>query len=865
MQLAKGDRLGPYEVEAPLGAGGMGEVYRARDTRLGREVAIKVLPAGHQTSREFRERFEREARAISALNHPNICTLFDVGSEGETSFLVMELIEGETLLQQLAGHEAAPLAETLRHATEIARALACAHNAGIVHRDLKPANVMITRSGVKLLDFGVAHLSVMESVAEDESTMVRELTTEGTIVGTLHYMAPEQLEGKRVDARTDIFAFGCILHEMLTRRRLFEGDSHAAEISLIMNWDPQRLELPSASFSRSLERLLRKCLARSPEDRWQSAADLAVELDWIAEDVRTPTEVASATVARKAGKVRRWLPWAVAAGSIALAIFAVTIVRPRAAPAALLRLSAPIVADRLQIGHGTRLIAISPDGRYLAYAAATEGKSMLWLSSLGDGRAAPIPHTEGGTDPFWSPDSNELGFRIGSKLVKVTRQGENLTMICARCGRSLATWGGDGTIVLPAEGQKLRRVAATGGSPVDLPIAKVPSGGLVLWPFFVDANTVAYCVIGTSGDIRLRALSLDSARDVDLGPIESRVEVVDGVLLFAREGALMAQRLGRDLSKVAEPVQIASDVNNYTTFGMAMFTASSDALAYVGSSTDAQATWFAADGRVLGKIGPVGAENPARLSPDGSKVVVSATDPHTGTDDLWVSDVSRNSTIRITDTEAGEYLPFWSPDGRTIAFTSDADGGVIATVPASGGEITPLLRQGDFAWGHDWAEGGLIIEKAKGLALLEPRQGAQPAAWMKSSFSVTWARLSPNRKYLAYVSHGSGQNETYVAPVDDFEQSIQVSSGGGEWPAWRHDSNELYFATRNNAVFAAHMKSTTRLDFEPARLLFRSAEGDWDGFDASPDGEKFLITRVLDGPATNPINIVANWKQLLAR
>ncbi len=566
--VSTGTRLGPYEILSPLGAGGMGEVYRARDTRLDRTVAVKVLPSRLLSDSEARARFEREARAISALNHPNICTLHDVGDQDGTIYLVMELLEGESLAALLLRGRLL-LDRALRHGIEIARALDRAHRQGIIHRDLKPGNIMITRVGVKIVDFGLAR-QTLSAAAHDAPTVATPITAEGTILGTLQYMSPEQLEGKAADERTDIFSLGCILYEMVTGRRAFDGSSQVSIITSIMSEEPPPLGSLVPLTPPSLERLVGRCLAKSAEDRWRSAGDLATELQWISEG-----SGASATAAAK----RSHAPWIVAGASLLLAGVAgvMMLMRRPPAPASPLRAAISIAADTLATTILRNNLAISPDGRSLVYLATNKGKRALWLRKLDSPDSVELPHTENASFAIWSPDGTEIAFDTASSLVRMPIGGGDPIVVCELKPGAYqsATWGEDGTILisqlLAAEGaNKLTRVSSSGG-----PITEIMfEGRNVVFPRFLDRDRFLYCSFSVPSDFRLHERSLSTGADRDLGPIESRAEVVGDTLLFVRAGSLCAQRLGKDFARSSEPVVIAPDVELYGTLGGAEFSAS---------------------------------------------------------------------------------------------------------------------------------------------------------------------------------------------------------------------------------------------------------------------------------------------------
>jgi serine/threonine protein kinase/Tol biopolymer transport system component len=845
----------------------MGEVYRARDIRLDRSVALKVLPPGIAGRADLRTRFEREARAISALNHPNICTLFDVGGEGETSYLVMELIEGETLASLLQKGPL-PLERVLRYGIEIAAALAAAHRHKIVHRDLKPGNIMLTRSGIKLLDFGLARLQETPPVAShDAPTAMNPLTAEGTIVGTLQYMAPEQLEGRSIDERTDLFALGCILYEMATGHRAFDGSSSASIITSIMSAQPAPMTSVTPVAPASLERLVAKCLEKSADDRWQSASDLAIELRWIAEG-------SGPSAVQTKGPRSTRAAWLVALlACVGAAVFAILWVRRPHDETVPLRSTLPLVAERLAEDLLRRPIAISPDGRYLAYTATVNGKPMLWLRSFIDGNAAPVPGSEGAVGPFWSPDSGQIGFLQASKLVSASRQGGPISAICdvSPGANTMAAWTSHGTIIFSelTTHRGLQEVPASGGTPRPLG-PPPPSRGAILFPQLADRDHLVYCTVLKGGDLRLHLLTLDSGRDRDLGDIESRVEIVGNEMLFVRDGSLFAQRIDTDFHRIGEPALIASEVATYATLGTAVFTACPFAVVYAGSANDSRLTWFDRHGNVLSVFGPNNVLPGVRISHDGRRVAIAVTDARLGTGDLWSCDLARNTAIRLTSTRLNEGSPVWSPDDRTIAYSYELDGPPhLFTMPAGGGEPTMITPIRGIQYVSDWTPDGRFLAFSESSAttkrdiwLVSPKPGAQPVPWLKTPFFEGSPRVSPDGRWMAYVSDASGQTEIYVAPFDRPNDALQVSRGGGRSPVWAHDGGGIFYGTSDRAIYSVKLRTKPSLDADPPVLLFRNSEGEWSQFDVAPGDDKFLSARTLSGPETRPLNLVANWLAL---
>jgi eukaryotic-like serine/threonine-protein kinase len=644
MALTAGTKLGAYEILAPLGAGGMGEVYRARDTRLDRSVAIKVLPAHLATQEELRARFEREARAVSGLNHPHICTLYDIGRQDDIDFLVMEYLEGETLAARLRKGPL-PLDQAITTALEIADALDKAHRKGVTHRDLKPGNIMLTKAGAKLLDFGLAKLTPTQDGAVLGSKVPtadfsKELTAQGTILGTLQYMSPEQLEGMEADARSDIFSFGAVLYEILTGRKAFEGRSQSSVIAAIMHVDPPDISAIQPLTPPSIDRLVRICLAKDPDNRWQTAHDLALQLQWIGEggsQAGIPVPVATRR------RHRERLAWVLVALATVLAAVA-------AIPAAMHFLETPEGRVRFEIQTPSMinpfLVSVSPDGRKVAFVASpSPGVSLLYVRPIDSVSATPMPGTEGASNPFWSPDSNFIGFGVGgSKLKRVDAAGGSPQSICDLASNFAGgTWNAENVIVF-GQANSLYRVSAAGGIAQQISSPDQSSGEMFhSWPRFLP-DGLHYLYLSWNSKPENRAIfvgDLDSKKAARLFPAESMAVFADpGFIVFQREGTLLSQQFDpRRMELRGEPVRLAEDVPSSAVNGRAAFDASAHTLVYrsdaSGAAQKLALTWVDRNGKTLETVGAPGPYQGPDLSPDSKQIAVHRHDGKGG--DVWIS------------------------------------------------------------------------------------------------------------------------------------------------------------------------------------------------------------------------------------
>ena len=863
--MVPGSKLGPYEILAPIGKGGMGEVFKARDTRLDRIVAVKV------SAERFSDRFDREERAVAALNHPHICTLYDVGPD----YLVMEYIEGKALAGPL------PLDEALRYAIQIADALDAAHRKGIVHRDLKPGNILVTRAGVKLLDFGLAKIGPV-APGEDAATRTVALTAERTIVGTLQYMSPEQLRGGEVDSRSDIFAFGAVLYEMLTGRAAFAASDAASTIAAILTAQPPSMQTVAPVTPPALERVVRMCLAKDPYDRWQSARDLKHELAWIAEGA-APASLELAALPRS--RSRNWIAVGVLA-ALCLGLLVVALAHWREAPPSEEVVRFTVTAPE-KAGNPT-FLTLSPDGRHLAFSA----DNRIYVRAIDQLDARALNGAEGTGWPFWSPDGRYLAFASGGKLKKIDINGGPPLTLCGVNTIFPGAWGPDGTILIGQLGDGIYRVPASGGTLTR--VTKVdPSRGEsrhTFPQFLPDGRRFLYVAASVTVEKNmLYAASLDSDSRTQIMPAESNVAFVPsqprsshGYLVFARQTTLLARPFDASaLRPTGEPFPIAESVTMAPPTIGASLQSAYFTVATAGSSLawspagarERHLTWFDRSGRQGSPLGAPAIINSIRLFRDSDRAVASIDDPANGTRDLWVLDADRGTTSRLTFDHAGADNPVLSPDGSRVAFNA-TNGKVLNLFQQSttgAGRPELLLESDQNKLPTDWsADGRYLVYHVLPLngkyeiwAVSNP---AGPATDRKvlpvirTPADTTYARISPDGKWVAYQSDESGRYEIYVQPFRPGEPPSakwQISTSGGARPHWRRDGKEICFFSVDK-MMAVEAKTTGEI-LQPGlpKPLFPLAAGF--AIDMSGDGQRFLIGFGGPQPNTRPIIVTRNW------
>jgi eukaryotic-like serine/threonine-protein kinase len=849
----------------------MGDVYTARDTRLGRTVAIKVLSAALSSSPDARDRLKREARTLSQLSHPHICALYDVGEQGDIDFLVMEVLAGETLAARLA-RGALPFGQAVTIATGIARALDAAHRRGIVHRDLKPGNVMLTPTGAKLLDFGLAKPVaplVQGSGVDATASFRRDMTAEGSILGTIQYMAPEQLEGRPADSRSDLFAFGATLFEMATGRRAFAGESAAAIASAIMATEPPAVSSLQPAAPAAFDRLVLGCLAKDPGERWQSAHDAVLLLQSIAgPDQQAPSP------SRRSQAAVPWAPWILAAAAVALVLTRFAWQRPPdPAPQRSITFSIQPPPGRFFTFFENVEMAVSPDGTTVAFIASDAAGLRVWLRPLASEDATPLPGTEGAVSAFWSPDGKSLGFFADDKLKRIDLPGKTAVVLCPTLdsiGYS-GTWGRDGRILFASlsAGSSIMAVSSSGGTPVDE--RKVdPSQGeqRLQFPHFLpDRREYLYLARDIKNSTGRLILASPGQTPREVMPVDSNVQYVDpGFLMFVRDGTLLAQRFDATAGRVSgDPIAVADPVNYFSSTANAHFSASrGGVVAYQSHSDVAHLAWFdrAGTATVITTM-PPGGYLDLRLSADGREVLLPRAQRGTGTFDLWRLNLTRGVDERLTSDPGNEIGAMPVPGRRAMVYARNTPPHMVIRDEVTGAE-SPVTPGAEFQGAEDVTPDGqwLVYTERKrsgtyGLFVVALADGADrtPSAAYDSSFQHGSARFSPDGHWLAFAAADSGQGEIYVAPFPATGRKERISSRGGRLPRWSRDGHELFFVS-NDALLAAPM-TAGRPAGAPA-VVFKLPGTPWTDYDVSPD-RRFLAIVPETFASQQPMTVIVNW------
>jgi serine/threonine protein kinase/Tol biopolymer transport system component len=892
MALTSGTKLGPYEIQSLLGAGGMGEVYRARDTRLDRTVAVKVLASHLSSSPELKHRMEREGRAISSLNHPSICQLYDIGSQNGADYLVMEFLEGETLADKLR-KGAMPPNEIYKVGIAVAEALAVAHRSGIVHRDLKPGNIMLTAGGAKLMDFGLAKPlgtpaapsgsgtappSFTAAATMSGPTPLSPLTTAGSIIGTIQYMSPEQIEGKEADARSDIFALGAVLYEMAAGKRPFSGKSQISLASSILESDPASIRELKPNTPPAFEHLVTTCLQKNPEDRYLAAHDIRLELQFIAGEKSSLSATEAAPSPPPASNRRERIAWA--AGILAAIVLGILagIFFHRSAPARVTRtvIDPPEKATLDLTGDSAGPPVLSPDGGMLAFAAsAADGKITLWVRPMNSLEPRQLAGTDNAIFPFWSPDGRSLGFFAEGKLKTIDVDGGSpQTVADAPFGRGGA-WGPGGVILFsPLTQAGLMRVSANGGTPV--PATKIDSIQHTShrWPFFLpDGKHFLYLAIhhdpGKAANNTLYYASIDGGESKALLHSQSNAVYGSGYLLFARNEQLMAQPFDPSNGTLSGEAQVVAKgvVNDPTTWHMDASAAGELLVLASGGTGDWQLLWMDRGSKQITTVAEkLSNLQMARISPQGDRIAMQID---TGANDIWVLDVARGIKTRLTFGPVSNMFPVWSPDGKWIVYTADRNGraNLIRKPSDGGGAEEILLTDEQLIFPTDWSRDGKYIFYSRGpvggqevwaLPMEGERKAFLVAPRSANSFSV-FGRLSPDGRWLAYSSNESGTNEIYVVPFRGGQGKWQVSANGGAIPHWSRDGKELFYMDASYNLFALPVNQVGgALQFGTAEQLVRNWSAPQVFYDISPDSKRILLDRISQ-QVSQSVTVVTNF------
>jgi eukaryotic-like serine/threonine-protein kinase len=882
MSLSTGSRLGPYEILAAIGAGGMGEVYRARDTRLGREVAVKVLPEIFSDDRDRVRRFQLEARAAGMLNHPNILAVHDLGTEDGHLYLVTELLEGETLATRLE-QGALPQRKAIDYAQQVARGLAAAHDKGITHRDLKPSNLFITRDGhVKILDFGLAKVAAPEM--ENTGDRSDFGSKPGLVLGTVGYMSPEQVKCQPVDARSDIFSFGAVLYEMVSGRRAFEASTKVGTMALIVREDPPPLQTPLG-----LERLIHRCLEKSPEERFQSARDLGYALQSLSVADSGATNAIALPPPPK-----RILPWIAAAAALVLLIVGGVYVsrfrRPKGDEHALHLDISPPEGGRFSIGGGA---ALSPDGRSVAFIATAGEKSGLWVRSLDAGTVRFLSGTEGATAPFWSPDGESLAYFAGNRLWRAALTGGVPSVVCDSGGGMArgAFWGSDGRIVFGGLTGGLLQVPAAGGTRSPLTNLDAVRGETNhYWPQLLPGGRILYWIRSqkpenTGTFVASLSKPEERTRVSDANALYASGRNGTSYLLWLRGSTLVAQSFDLDaLKAVGEPQPVADPVG--ATLGrLNVSEPVADSLLYAPWGSSTQLALLDRTGKRLETLGEPGTYRGFRFSPDGRRIALTFESGNPG--DLWIQDVDGAAKSRFTFTATGPVSPVWSPDARTIVFSSGDSFHLFRKASSGAGNEERLLPSPNVQVPSDWSRDGrsvLYFERGSNTPTSiwvlpvaadgSVVPGGAPRPYVRASFSAYWATFSPEESphWVAYVSDESGRNEIYVQAFPEPHGKFQISTEGGQYPRWGKGDGgarcEIFYLSPGNKVTVVSVKlNSDSVTASPPVELFPLPGIDAGlriPYDVTADGQRFLVRTSLEQTPI-PLHLIVNWPALLKK
>jgi len=884
MSLASGTKLGPYEIQSPLGSGGMGEVYRARDTRLDRTVAVKILPGHLSDNPEAKQRFDREARAISSLNHPNICTLHDIGHQDGIDFLVMEFLEGETLADRLRKGPL-PTEQVLKYGIEICEGLERAHKSGVVHRDLKPGNVMLTKTGAKLLDFGLAKATLAGTSLASSLTMTishpsadQPLTAHGMIVGTFQYMSPEQTEGKEADARSDIFALGAVLYEMATGKRAFTGKSQASLVAAILASEPPPISMVQPMSPPALEQVIKSCLAKDPEERFQTVHDLKLQLKWIAEasasQLAAPAQIRARRVVQKRTLlIAAGVGWVLAAAALVIFLPTRSQLEDARRPMTASWL-APVDTEFAAVQAGAP--TLSPDGSKLAFLTGDASETKLWVRDVATAALHQVEEVERPTFPFWSPDGKYIGFFSAGKLKKVALAGGPVQVLCdAPEGRG-GSWSPRGVIIFtPNIREPLYKVPEGGGVPEKLTETKpgwthrnpyfLPDGDHFLFTYreAVGAPTA------TTGVGALYGASLSGEPPRQILASASNVQYSDGYLLYLRETVLVAQHFDpKSLKFSGDPTPVAEKLDYWNARDLAAFTAAHGTLVFRhGSLQKTQPMWVDRTGKEVGRFGEPGLYLAPRASGDGSLVGLVRPDPDTGKQDVWVVDASRDTMSRSTFADAANVTYAFSPDAKRIAvgtIAGTASAGVWIQPASGSGNQEKLETPKTFGTVISWSPNGRYLffmvqnnATRADVYYIDLEGDKKLTPFIQSPANETGAVLSPNGKWLAYMSDESGRYEVYVTAFPGPGGKWQVSNGGGSSPSWSADGKQIYYTIGNKLMVVAIQNVETFQFGAPTALPMHVNE--FTALGPVAPGERFPALKALSGGQSRPQEVILNW------
>jgi len=904
MTLSSGTRLAPYEVQSPLGAGGMGEVYRAKDTRLDRTVAIKVLPSHLSSDPELKQRMEREAKAISALQHANICTLYDIGAQDGTDFLVMEFLEGQTLAERLAKGPL-PLDQVLKIGTEIAQALDKAHQQGIIHRDLKPANIMLTKAGAKLMDFGLAKPDLpiaaraIGPLTPSTPTMnlasltaaVSPLTQKGLIVGTFQYMAPELLQGAAADARSDLFSFGCVLYEMITGRRAFEGKSQLSVFTAILEKDPEPITASQPLAPPMLDRLVRACLAKDPADRFQSAHDVAMDLRWMADAIADFSPAESAKPFRQFDK--SWTAWAGALALFLIVLAGFAGYRWARSSGEAISLHAEIPPpDKFSLdttGDAGGMPVLSPQGDKLAFVAHSGETKLLWVRSLNRDSPQALDGTAGAAHPFWSPDGRYIGFFASGKLMKIPAAGGPIASLADAPNSRGGSWGNDVIVFAPDFQSGLEKVSAQGGTATPATVLDKTRHSTQRWPWFLPdgRHFIFLATSHTGGDPKQNGIyfgSVDSTESRLLVATESAAQYASGYLLYQVDTALVAQPFDPQRGVLSgSAIPLVNNLRDDVGVWRSIFAVSQNGLmVYQAGSADSARShlvWFDRTGKELADYDPqettindvhalLGVRD-VRLSPDNKRVAFAS-----GTG-IWTLDLDRKTKTRITFDQQVVQEPAWSPDGKALIFSLQVTtgGGTVKiqskSSDGSGTEKTLLAEQSAYRYPGLSPDGKYLTylccdgDKMVSLWVRPVNGDAKPVAVVQPpspQSNIYFYRVSPDSHWVAYTSDESGQDEIYLTTFPEGKGKWRVSTNGGFYTAWSGNGKELFYTAITDDFLACPVtpKGSEVEVGTPQHLFHTPLVAVGVLFDVSSDGKRLLVNHTQE-VAQAPLQLVTNW------